>query len=51
MTFDNSTGNESNPDSNKAISFGLLTQDEMALGFMQWAWDDEEIPAATGGGR
>lgn len=50
MTFDNSTENESNPDPNKAISFGLLTQDEMALGFMQWSWDDEEMPGATGGG-
>ena len=51
MRFDNSTNNESNPDPETAIRFGLTTTaDEMALGFMQWAWDDEEVdPAATAG--
>lgn len=41
MTFDNSTGNASNPDPTKPISFGLETTDEMALGWMTYTWEDE----------
>lgn len=40
MIFDNSTGNEANPDPDKAIRFGLPTTDEMALGWMTYTWED-----------
>jgi hypothetical protein len=51
MVFDNSPENPSNPDPAKAVRFGIETQQEMALGFMSWAWDDEVPASATGGGR
>jgi mono/diheme cytochrome c family protein len=42
MTFDNSQGNESNPDASKPIRFGLeTTTAEMALGWMYYSWADE----------
>ncbi len=41
MTFDNSADNLSNPDPTKPIRFGIPTTDEMALGWMYYAWDDE----------
>jgi len=51
MVYDNSSENPSNPDPTKAVRFGLETQEEMALGWMQWSWDDEVPASATGGGR
>ncbi len=48
MTFDNSPANPRNPDPRQAIRFGAPTTDEMALGWMYWAFDDETAsPAAT----
>ncbi len=41
MTFDNSTGNPSNPDPNKTVRFGASTTDEMALGWMAYTWADD----------
>jgi hypothetical protein len=51
MRYDNSPENPSNPDPTKAIRFGLETQEEMALGWMQWSWDDEVPSGATSGGH
>ncbi len=47
MTYDNSTNNPSNPDPNKAISFGLDTvQDEMAFGWMYYSIEDKPATGA-----
>ena len=51
MVYDNSTANPSNPDPTAAVRFGLETQQEMALGWILWSWDDEVPAGATGGGR
>jgi hypothetical protein len=51
VRYDNSPANPSNPDPTQAVRFGLETQQEMALGWIQWSWDDEVPGAATGGGR
>jgi hypothetical protein len=51
VVYDNSPENPSNPDPTAAVRFGLETQQEMALGWIRWAWDDEVPASATGGGR
>lgn len=54
MTFDNSTNNPANPDPTKAIRFGGPTTDEMALGWLTYAYADETpatSPAVGGGGE
>lgn len=42
MHFDNSTDNAANPDPSKSIRFGGPTTDEMMLGWMSWAYADQE---------
>jgi hypothetical protein len=51
VLYDNSPENPTNPDPKDAVRFGIETQKEMALGWIQWSWDDEMPAAATGGGR
>ena len=41
FTFDNSPDNESNPDPNRAVPWGIDTSDEMAFGWMYYAWSDD----------
>lgn len=54
-TFDNSTGNLSNPDAGSAVRFGGPTTAEMMLGFMATAPTKaslpEEVPSAGSAGR
>ncbi len=40
LTYDNSTDNLSNPDPTSPTGFGLETSDEMAFGWMYYAWDE-----------
>lgn len=47
MHFDNSTNNPANPDPGKAIRFGGPTTDEMMLGWMNWAYADDEPRLAS----
>jgi hypothetical protein len=50
MWFDNSSNNPANPDPSKAVRFGGPTTDEMALGWMYYAFDDEKPSIATEAG-
>jgi hypothetical protein len=47
MWFDNSPENPDNPDPGQTIRFGAPTTDEMALGWIYYAFDDEP-PARAG---
>lgn len=47
MHFDNSTGNPANPDPDQSIRFGGPTTDEMMLGWMSWAYADQDPQLAS----
>jgi hypothetical protein len=45
MTYDNTANNPDNPDPNSPIPFGLdTTKDEMAFGWMEYAFEDGSTP-------
>lgn len=48
LWFDNSTENPVNPNPQQTIRFGAPTTDEMALGYIYYAFDDEP-PSLAGG--
>ena len=41
MWYDNSADNPSNPDPTRAVRFASPTTDEMMLGWLTWAYDDD----------
>ena len=49
MWFDNSKENPDNPDPSRAVRFGGPTTDEMALGWISYAYADEAPVGATSG--
>lgn len=49
MWFNNSESNPANPDPNKSIRFGGPTTDEMALGWLTYAFADEKSAENAGG--
>ena len=49
--WDNSTGNQYNPDPTKTVRFGQPTTDEMSFGYMSFINDSGEYEAMFGRGR
>lgn len=48
MGYDNTSGNPNNPDPNSDVKWGDSTDEEMNLGFMYWAFTDQEDETGHG---